>query len=307
MTVAPGKVLLETQDVRDLGAAPRIDRLVVVADAAQISPRLGKQLQPFVLALVGVLIFVDEQIAEAVAVPAQDVGVGAKDAQHVEQQVAKIAGVQGLQALLILRIELGAATGREGFGFSGVDLLGSPAAILPAVDEAGELTRGPALLVEAGGLDQLLQDAQLIVGVEDREVGVEADELGVAAQHARGDGMEGPEPRHALERSAGQSADALAHFAGGFIGEGDGEDLAWPGAASRDQMREPGGQRGGLAGAGASKNEDGPLGRQHGLALGRVEPLDIGRIGGHRRQFRHLGQVGGGERNGNLGGRFRAF
>ena len=63
-----GKVLLETQDVGDLGAAPGIDRLVVVADAAEIPARLGEQLQPFVLALVGVLIFVDEDIAEAVAV-----------------------------------------------------------------------------------------------------------------------------------------------------------------------------------------------------------------------------------------------
>ena len=38
-----GKVLLEAQDVGDLGAAPGIDRLVVVADAAQVAARLGEQ------------------------------------------------------------------------------------------------------------------------------------------------------------------------------------------------------------------------------------------------------------------------
>jgi hypothetical protein len=34
------KVLFEAKDVRDLGAAPRIDGLVVVADAAQVAARL---------------------------------------------------------------------------------------------------------------------------------------------------------------------------------------------------------------------------------------------------------------------------
>ena len=127
----------------------------------------------------------------------------AEDDQHVEQQVAEVAGVEGLQAVLVVGVELGAAAGGEGFGFAGVDLRGSPAAVLPAVDEAGELARGPALLVEVGGLDQLLEDAQLVVGVEDGEVGLQADELGMAAEHARGDRVEGAEPGHALDRAAG--------------------------------------------------------------------------------------------------------
>ena len=66
-------------------------------------------------------------------------------------------------------------------------------------DQPGELTRGPALFIEVGRLDQLLDDAELVVGVEDREVGLQTDEFGVAAQHPCGDGVEGPEPRHALE------------------------------------------------------------------------------------------------------------
>ena len=63
-----GEVLFEAQDVGDLRAAPGIDRLVVVADAAEVAARLGEQPQPVVLALVGVLIFVDEDVAEALAV-----------------------------------------------------------------------------------------------------------------------------------------------------------------------------------------------------------------------------------------------
>src|SRR5690606_15957166 len=94
------KVLLEAQDVVHLRAAPAVDRLVVVADAAQIHIRrrtapvgaglrgrgrnvarpatagsdfgrlrrafgaLGEQAQPHILRGVGVLILVDEDVAE---------------------------------------------------------------------------------------------------------------------------------------------------------------------------------------------------------------------------------------------------
>src|SRR5947207_15845296 len=54
------EILFEAQDVGDLGAAPRIDRLVVVADAAEIAAGFGEELQPLILRLVGVLIFVDQ-------------------------------------------------------------------------------------------------------------------------------------------------------------------------------------------------------------------------------------------------------
>ena len=122
----------------------------------------------------------------------------------------------------------------------------------------------------------------------------------MAAEHARGDRVEGAEPRHALDRAAARCWPTRSlHFARGLVGEGDGEDLAGPGLAGRDQMGEARGQRGGLAGARAGEHQDRALGRQHGLALGRVEALEIGGFGINAGRFRHLAEVGGGERNGN--------
>ena len=72
----------------------------------------------------------------------------AEDHQHVEQEVAEVAGVQRLQPLLILRVELGAAAGGEGFGLAGVDLAGVQPRFFQRSIEAGELARRPALLVE---------------------------------------------------------------------------------------------------------------------------------------------------------------
>ena len=135
---------------------------------------MGEQLEPLILAGVGVLIFVDQQIAEAVAILAEHVGMLAEDHQHVEQQVAEVAGVEGPQAVLILGVELGPAAGGVDLAFAVIDLVGRPAAVLPAVDEPGELARGPALLVEIGRGDELLDHAQLIVGIEDREIGLRA-------------------------------------------------------------------------------------------------------------------------------------
>src|SRR4029079_15113310 len=106
---------------------------------------------------------------EAVSIAFQDVLVAAEDHQHVKQEVAEIAGVQRPQALLILGIEIGPATGRETLGLAGVDLARSPSAVFPTVDQGGELPGGPALLIEIRRLDQLFEDPQLVVGVEDRE------------------------------------------------------------------------------------------------------------------------------------------
>ena len=294
-----GEVMLEAEDVGDLGAAPAVDRLIVVADDAKVAARLGEQLQPFVLGLVRVLIFVDEDVAEAVAISVEDVRLGPEDHQHMQQQVAEIAGVQRLQPLLILRVEFGAAAGGEGFGLAGIDLLRGPAAILPPVDERGELARRPALLVEIRSGDELLQDPELVVGVEDREIGLEPDELGMASEHSRGDRMEGAEPRHALDRSAGYLRHALLHLARGLVGEGDRQDLARPGLAGRDQVGESRRERCGLSGPGACEDENRPFGRQDSFALRRVQAPQIGRFGQGDRRFRHLAELGGGERNGN--------
>src|SRR3546814_461966 len=95
----------------------------------------------------------------------------------------------------------------------GIEIAGNEAAVLPLVDEARELARGPAFLVEPLGLDELLEDTELVVGVEDGEIALQPDQFGVAAEHLCRDAVEGAEPRHALDRVADHPPDALAHLA----------------------------------------------------------------------------------------------
>ena len=70
----------------------------------------------------------------------------------------------------------------------------------------------------------------------------------------------------ALDRAADHAGDALLHLAGGLVGEGDGQDLAGPGEALVQDVREPGGEHPGLAGAG-------PRQHQHGGPQGRRQQL----------------------------------
>ena len=108
------EVLLEAQDVADLGAAPAVDRLVVVADAGDVLVPLGEQAQPEVLGDVGVLVLVDQDVRGSGAGSAASTsGLLGEQRQAVQQQVAEVAGVQRRQPLLVGGVELAAAAERE--------------------------------------------------------------------------------------------------------------------------------------------------------------------------------------------------
>ena len=70
-----GKVGLEAEDVVDLGPPPAIDRLIVVADTADVAVALGEQPQPQILGDVGILVFVHQHEKEALLVLREHVGV----------------------------------------------------------------------------------------------------------------------------------------------------------------------------------------------------------------------------------------
>ena len=199
--------------------------------------------------------------------------------QHLQQQVAEVGGVQLLEALLIGGVERRALALGEGEGLPARHLVRRQPAVLPAVDQGGQLARRPAVLVEALALDHLLDEADLVVGVEDGEAGLQADQLGMPAQDLDADGVEGAEPGHALDGAADQRADALLHLARGLVGEGDGQDLRAARAARAQDVGNAGGQHARLAGAGAGQHQHGPIERLDGGPLLGVE---VGQVGGRR-------------------------
>ena len=235
----------------------------------------GKEPQPEILGDVGVLVLVDEDVAEPAPVAFQQIGMGLEDADDMQQEIAEIGGVERAQALLVVRVELRAAV-VEGAGLGGGHPVGRQRAVLPAVDEAREHAGRPALLVDVLGLDELLEEPQLVVHVEDGEVRFQAGQFGMAAQELGRERVEGAEPGHALDHATDQVADAAAHLAGGLVGEGDGEDLVGLRAAGGEELGDAGGERPGLAGAGAGEHQDRAVESFDGSALVGVEGLEPG-------------------------------
>ena len=260
------KILLEAQDVVDLGTTPAVDRLVVVADAAEVRRSLRDQTQPLVLDDVGILVFVDENVAKAPLVIGEHIRVFAEQPERLEQQVTEIDRVELLQSLLIGRIEPHAHAG-EGVALIGAHFVRRQPLVLPIVDHRGELAARPAVLVEPLCLDHLLHQPELIVDVEDREAALETDQFGMPAQDLDADRVEGAEPRHSLNRTADERTDALLHFARRLVGEGDREDLGRIRLACREYMGDAGRQHARLADARAREDEHGPIGGFDGAPL----------------------------------------
>ena len=188
----------------------------------------------------------------------------------MEQKIAEIDRVDGREPLLIVAIERnGAAVGPVARINRG-DLVGRETAVFPAFDDTEQGARRPAPIVDIGRRHDLLQQPELVVGVEDCEARRQADRLGVAAQNARGQGMERAEP-DALGGAADHCLEPLAHLARRLVGKGDGQHFARIGAAARQNMRETGRQYAGFPGAGAGQHQYGAVHRRDGPCLRLIE------------------------------------
>ena len=146
-------------------------------------------------------------------------------------------------------------------------------------DAALHGARGELLGVEAHALHDLLDERRLIVFVEDGEgageaLAVDSERFDVAAEDAHAEGMEGGDERLGQRGVAEQLVDALGHFAGGFVGEGDGEDGVGRDVFLLDEPGDAMGDDAGFARAGAGEDEQGAFGGFDGGALFGIEIVE---------------------------------
>jgi len=207
----------------------------------------------------------------------------AKQPDVFQQQIAEIGGVEDFQPLLVAGVELAALAVAEHRGFARRHLRGHQPAILPAVDQAGQHARRPALVVDVLGLQQLLQEPDLVVDIEHGEVGFQLHQFGMGAQDPSADGMKGPEPWHAFNGLAQHLAEPQLHLPRRLVGEGDRQDLPGTGAAQAEDVGDAAGQHAGLAGAGPGQHQHRSVQRFHRLALLGIEAGEILRGRGRTR------------------------
>ena len=152
------EVLLKVQDVGDVGATPAVNGLVVVAHDHEVLVLGGQQVGDLVLDVVGVLILVDANIAEALLVLVEHLGTGAQQLERAHEQVVEVHRVGGAQAALQLQVDLrglfviGAVSGFE-------HVLGPDHGIFGRADLGADHVDGELLLLDAERLHNVAHHA----------------------------------------------------------------------------------------------------------------------------------------------------
>ena len=93
-----GKVLVEVEDVPNVGAAPAVDRLIVVADDAHVAVAAAEQLDQLVLRAIRVLILVDEDVPKALTILRELVGMVLQHPHGQHEQIVEVDGVRRCSA-----------------------------------------------------------------------------------------------------------------------------------------------------------------------------------------------------------------
>ena len=267
-----GKVLLEIEDVADVGAAPLVDRLIAVADHAHVAMLGGQQLDDPVLGAVGVLVLVDQDVAPEPAVPGQDLRNLRQQAHDQQEQVVEVHGAGLPQPLVVAGVD------ERGL------LLPRPAGVAQRLGhrdhlvlEIRDAVHGRAGREGAVGqlavLHALLDQRQTVVLVVDREVRGQAEMRAVLPQDPDAGRMEGRDERGTQADRAQQLFHAAGHLAGGLVGEGHGQEIARRQPAleqPRDAIRDDPG----LAAAGAREHQQRAIAGRHGFTLSGVQIVE---------------------------------
>ena len=106
-------VFFEVEDVFDVRAAPFVDRLVRIADDTEIRIVFGEAPGDGVLRLVGVLIFVDQDVLEAGVEFAAEFLVVVEGECGPEEEIVEVEGVRVAHLLLVDRIDASDDVGEE--------------------------------------------------------------------------------------------------------------------------------------------------------------------------------------------------
>jgi hypothetical protein len=115
----------------------------------------------------------------------------------------------------------------------------------------------------------------LVVVIIDCEIAGQAGVGGFTTKQARAEGMESGDPDIRRPQAAGtqEIADALLHYIGGFICEGDGKDCAG-GDAGFDEMSNAIGDDTRLASSSAGEHQHGAVRREDCFALAFVQSVE---------------------------------
>ncbi len=226
-------------EARGVGAAETVDRLIGIADDAEVGRR--EQRQQAILLVVDVLELVDRDRAPALAQARGEAGVGRQRAHRQRDEIVEVDEAAHGERIAI---------GRQDF----FHVVGGRA---EAALRLGDRAQRPFGL-EQRDVERLREQRRALGLARDPEAAIEAGGAGVLAQDRQSERMEGGN-RHPPGLVRQEADEPLAQLRGGAAGEGDGKAAFGGDAALGDQVRDPMGQRAGLAGAGTGDDHQRPV------------------------------------------------
>ena len=224
----PGVLVLtlEGEDIFNGGTPEAVDGLVVVTHHADILPAPSQQPGQQVLEVVGVLVLVDEDVAEFPLVVLPHVGVLLEEPDRVEDDIVKVQRPRRPELFLIGQVDVGDLLQAEiTLGLALLHKFRSQKhLVLGSGDIAQDRAGREGLIVHIQLLQALLDDPDRVVGVVDGEGGREAQLLDIPAEDAHAGRVEGGRPDVVCVGANGRFQ-PLFQLPGGLVGKGDGDDL----------------------------------------------------------------------------------
>ena len=247
------KVFVEQHQILRLGTAPGVDGLVIVPNHGKAGPLADYLLHQLVLAGVGVLILVDQQVADLVLPAGPHLLVVLQQQGRHHDEVIKIQRVVGHHLTVIALVELSHQhlfrPPGDAHGPSRQDEV-----VLP-VGDLGDEGRELVLVVVELRLGQFFQQRQLIGVVEQGEVRLEIQALVLATYDVEAQGMEGGDHEPPRLLATQGLADPLLHLSRRLVGKGDGRYVAGVIAALLHQIGDLVGDDAGLARSGPRQHQ----------------------------------------------------
>ncbi len=155
------------------------------------------------------------------------------------------------------------------------------------VEDAGGLENVGA---ESEFFDTVLDESGLLGFAEDGVIRCKVGFFRVIAQQPGANGVESADP-HIPPHVPQEAGNALFHLIGGFVGEGDAEDVGGRDIAAANQIGGAVGKNPGLATSRAGKDEQRPVTMKDGLPLAFVQTTEyiLRSLGKRRNVFLGLG------------------
>ena len=268
-----GVMRLEIEDVPNVGPPPCVDGLVGITHDEEVAVTARDGVGDHELGVVGVLVLVDEDVAVALLQRGANPVVMSHETGGMPEEVVEVDRMILLENPLVRGVDAGRGPTVEVGGRAG-EVLGRLQRVFRGAHLTEHRSRRPVARVESDLLERPLHRRDLVGRVVDGIVRGDSRIHRVVSQQPCAETVKGGDRESATTGKVRgkKSIDALAHLAGGLVGEGHREDLPrWN--PQRDEVGDSTGDDSGLSRSWSGEHQHRSVDVRRRLALG------VGQVG----------------------------